>query len=54
MSFEIACRNGFVEMAQFLIGVGAKHGAVSAKELLPHATAISGNLNETDTAFRDM
>jgi hypothetical protein len=33
MPFETAPGNGFVEMAQFLIDVRAKHGAVSAKEL---------------------
>jgi hypothetical protein len=51
--FEIASENGFVEVAQFLIDVGAKYGAVSAKELLPHLTTISRNLNETVTILRD-
>jgi hypothetical protein len=40
-------------MAQFLIVVGAKHGAVSAKELLPHPKIISRNLKETATVLRD-
>jgi hypothetical protein len=53
MPFEIASGYGVVEMAQFLIDVVAKHGAVSAKELLPHPTTISRNLNETATVLRD-
>jgi hypothetical protein len=40
-------------MAQFLISVGAKHGAVSDKELLSHATTISRNINGTATVVRD-
>jgi hypothetical protein len=51
MPFEIASGNSFIEMAQFLIDVGAKHGAVSAKELLPRPMTISRNLNKTTTVL---
>jgi hypothetical protein len=53
MSFETASGNYCFEVAQFLINMGAKNGAVSAKELLPHATTLSRNLNEIATVLRD-
>lgn len=53
LPFEVACGSGFLETAQFLIDVGAKYGAVSAKELLPHPTTISRNLKETAERLRE-
>ncbi|ROL29787.1 Transposable element Hobo transposase [Anabarilius grahami] len=51
-SFETVAGNGFTQLAQELINVGAAHGHLSATILLPDSTTISRKYKELATAKR--
>lgn len=51
-SFETVAGNGFIQLAQELINVGATHGRLSATSLLPDPTTISRKCKELATAKR--
>lgn len=50
--FNVTSAQGFTELAQFLVDVGAKYGNVSVKELLPHPTTVSRHVSETANNLR--
>lgn len=52
--FQVVAGTGFLNMAQTLIGIGAKYGNVDASSLLPHPTTLSRNTSELAEELRDV
>jgi hypothetical protein len=50
--FNIVTGQGFRELAQELIKVGAKYGHVKLEEILPHPTTISRRVSEMADEIR--
>lgn len=52
--FQVVAGAGFLNMAQTLIGIGAKYGNVDASSLLPHPTTLSRKTSELAEELRDV
>lgn len=52
-SFEFVDGNGFKELGQYLVNLGAKYGHLDIDSLLPHPTTISRNTIKTAKELRD-
>lgn len=51
--FDVVCDTGFLSLADELIVVGARHGIVPAKDVLPHPTTVSRKVAEVAGALRE-
>ncbi|KAH7953537.1 hypothetical protein HPB49_009655 [Dermacentor silvarum] len=51
--FDVVCDKGFLSLADELIAVGARHGIVPAKYVLPHPTTVSRKVAEVAGALRE-
>ena len=52
-SFGAVSGQGFMQLAQTLIEVGAMHGKVNAADVLPHRTTVSRHMAEEAKTLRD-
>ena len=52
--FESVAGTGFLRLAQALIDLGAAHGNISAKEIIPHPTTISRGLADAASDLRNL
>jgi hypothetical protein len=51
--FETISGDGFIALAQALIGIGVQHGQVSARDVIPHPTTVSRKIADIATNLKE-
>lgn len=51
--FDVVCDEGFLKLADELISIGARHGIIAAKYVLPHPTTLSRKVAEVAEELRE-
>ncbi|KAH7939474.1 hypothetical protein HPB52_012780 [Rhipicephalus sanguineus] len=52
--FDAVCDDGFLNVADELIAIGAKYGSISARTVIPHPTTVSRRVSEVANELREV